>query len=133
MLSKDFVQSASGHGIVPKEKQEYFRGTEYQPFECRKHLNNELFKVQISNGSVFKMVSLWSIPLWTDHLNTRPVQKKTFVIQILLVCLFLCISVINGYTLANFFCTLSLKVLKTKGSCSTDLEKGCKPILFIFD
>ena len=32
-------------------------GSEYRPFEYRKHLNTKLFEVWISNGSVFK----WSV------------------------------------------------------------------------
>ena len=33
-------------------------GSEYQPFEYRKHLNPKLFEVRISNGLVFKLLVL---------------------------------------------------------------------------
>ena len=51
---------------------------EYRPFEYRKHLNTELFEVQISNGLVF----LWSVYVLcqmyqTDHSHTGPEHKKT--------------------------------------------------------
>ena len=45
----------------------YSGGSKYWPFEYRKHLNNKLFAVRISNGSLFK----WSL------LNTGLVHKRT--------------------------------------------------------
>ena len=52
-------------------------GSEYWPFDNRKHLNTKIFEVQISNGLVFKWSVCGLCPKYNiDHLKTGPVDKK---------------------------------------------------------
>ena len=52
--------------------------SDYQPFEHRKHFNNKLFEVRISNGLVFKWLVYVLCPMYyTDHWKMGPVHRKT--------------------------------------------------------
>ena len=49
-------------------------GSEYRPFEYQKHLNTELFEVQISNGLVFKCYVLCTRP--TIQIPNQYIRKQ---------------------------------------------------------